>query len=83
MSNANDGGPAFPVLDYRTPSILEHYNKGMTLRDYMTAAALQCLPQSLWDEAVDDNDERDAAKAIAEAAVRVANAVITELGRGL
>ncbi len=50
MSNTNTGGPAFPT---ERPAMSE-YGKGMTLRDYFAAKALQGLladpePFDLWD----------------------------------
>lgn len=35
-----DGGPAFPVLDYRTPDRVETAQNGMPLRDYFAAKAI-------------------------------------------
>ena len=49
MSTTNDGGPAFPL---KTPLLVDH--KGMSLRDYFAAKAMQGLcahPESPdWDE---------------------------------
>jgi hypothetical protein len=50
MSTTNTGGPAFPT---ERPAMSE-YGKGMTLRDYFAAKALQGLladpePLDLWD----------------------------------
>ena len=46
--SANDGGPAFPAIDFVMPQDLAKqqvarlgYVRGMSLRDYFAAAALQ------------------------------------------
>jgi len=39
MSDINDGGPAFPVIN--SPTLMEQ--SGMTLRDYFAAKAMQGL----------------------------------------
>lgn len=46
-NNINDGGPAFPVVDYKQPAgVGAHVMTimgGMTLRDYFAAKAMQGL----------------------------------------
>ena len=44
MSNTNTGGPAFPsgLIDPSTPEdAIQAFDKGMTLRDYFAAKAMQ------------------------------------------
>jgi hypothetical protein len=46
MSNKNDGGPAFPVLEVTQDDIyqnIEIQHSGMTLRDYFAAKAMKGL----------------------------------------
>lgn len=73
----NDGGPAFPALNYIVPSDLEarHVHRlsetqGMTLRDYFAAKAMQ----SILSFARPSNPQNDMAKA----AYMYADAMITE-----
>ena len=43
MSNINNGGPAFPCENIRTPNGGVIVSDGMTLRDYFAAKAMQGL----------------------------------------
>ena len=46
MSNTNTGGPAFPMtgMDFRNGQQVEAiYQRGMTLRDYFAAKAMQVV----------------------------------------
>ena len=63
----NDGGPAFPLNDFR---LLHH---GMTLRDYFAAKAMQGILAGHHGEV-----ERGDDKTAAEAAYIFANAMLKE-----
>lgn len=44
MSNTNTGGPAFPSgLQQQSNDILDSLHKGMTLRDYFAAKAINAI----------------------------------------
>jgi len=43
--NKNDGGPAFPHIDYEITD--PHPSKGMSLRDYFAAKAMQGIISNL------------------------------------
>lgn len=56
MSTANNGGSAFPAVEWQTHESGELYERkteGMTLRDYFAAKAMQTLIAEL------DGDEDD------------------------
>lgn len=46
MSNINNGGPAFPCENIRTPNGGVIVSDGMTLRDYFAAKAMQGMAAS-------------------------------------
>jgi len=47
MSNTNTGGSAFP---HERLAMSDDYGKGMTLRDYFAAKAMQGLMGRVWGE---------------------------------
>jgi hypothetical protein len=76
MSNTNTGGPAFPGVDY----LSQHGKKnpeGMTLRDYFAAKAMQGLFAS---NAPHDHDDAEIFATVAEAAYKLADAMLEERG---
>lgn len=66
-----DGGPAFPIIGGTA-----EYHYGMSLRAYIATAALQGIVAgtSMWSHDEDDT-------ACADAAVRLADALLAELAK--
>lgn len=70
MNSTNKGGPAFPTAG----TTLSPYNPGMSLRDYFAAKALQGVFAS------GNLELRDTNEIVAEAAYKIADAMIQARG---
>jgi vacuolar-type H+-ATPase subunit C/Vma6 len=76
MTLADDGGQAFPFVEWRSPDGMVSVTKepGMTLRDYFAAQAIDGLINRLEQDALPDMGQ--AAREVAEAAYEIADAMI-------
>lgn len=72
------GGPAFPTLDYITPTQVASNQDGMTLRDYFAAKVMQAMVTAVFSEAVSAKDTVDAIKEIPATAYHIADGMIAE-----
>jgi hypothetical protein len=79
----NDGGPAFPLADWKVDLARGSFiSGGMTLRDYFAAAALQGTMKdrenlkALWNSA--ELEHKEVSNLIAEKMYLLADAMIAE-----
>ena len=75
----DDGGPAYPTTIENQPG--EHGRKGMSLRDYFAAKAMQGYLGNPWQaEQMDGMDESfsEQTAILAEASYKMADAMIAE-----
>ena len=78
MSN-KDGGPAFPQEHLRlTNGVIEGGEKGMTLRDYFAAKAMQIHGTALSDMAVTSEEAWD--ELVSKRAYKTADAMLKARG---